>query len=363
MMRKILVVFGTRPEAIKMCPVIHALKSLGGCVKVCITGQHGDMLNEILDIFHIVPDYDLKIMKPNQSLFDITVNILQKIEIILKSELPDIVLVHGDTSTAFSSALACFYLKIPVGHVEAGLRTGEIYSPFPEEFNRSAVSLISQYDFAPTELAQRNLIKEGKKPEQIYVTGNTVIDTLNFTIKANYKHKELQWSAGSRLILMTAHRRENVGKPMENMFKGIRKILDEYPDVKIIYPIHPNPKVLTIANKIFQNCERIHLINPLDVVSFHNFMARSYFILTDSGGIQEEAPSLGKPVLIMRNSTERPEGLNTGILRLVGTDSESVYHGCKTLLDDKNKYARISQKTNLYGNGNASEKIAQILLT
>ena len=326
-MKKVMLVFGTRPEAIKMCPLVNELKNRKTLETfVCVTGQHRQMLDQVLDAFHVVPDYDLSIMKDKQTLFDVTVNILQRIKVVLQDVRPDIVLVHGDTSTTFVTALACFYLQIPIGHVEAGLRTYNIYSPYPEEFNRQAVGIISQFNFAPTELSKNNLLREGKKPETIYVTGNTAIDALKTTVYAGYTHPELEWAKGSRLILITAHRRENLGEPMKNMFRAIRRVLDEHSDVKAIYPIHMNPVVRETANSILGDDERIHIIEPLDVLDFHNFQAKSHLILTDSGGIQEEAPSLGKPVLVMRDTTERPEGIAAGTLKLVGTDEDVIYH-------------------------------------
>lgn len=300
-MKKVMLVFGTRPEAIKMCPLVNELKTRNTIkTLVCVTGQHRKMLDQVLEAFAVVPDYDLSVMQQRQSLFDITTNILNRIKDVLEAEKPDVVLVHGDTSTTFVTALACFYLQIPVGHVEAGLRTYNIYSPYPEEFNRQAVSIISQYNFAPTELSRDNLLREGKQPEQIYVTGNTAIDALKTTVRDDYTHPQLEWAAESRLIMITAHRRENLGEPMRNMFRAIRRVMNDHPDVKAIYPIHMNPAVREIANGILGDNERIRIIEPLDVLDFHNFLARSYLILTDSGGIQEEAPSLGKPVLVMR---------------------------------------------------------------
>lgn len=361
-MRKIMLVLGTRPEAIKMCPLVNELKARENIETiVCVTGQHRQMLDHVLEAFHVVPDYDLSIMKDKQTLFDITTNILNRIKDVLEQVKPDVVLVHGDTSTTFVTALACFYLQIPVGHVEAGLRTYNIYSPYPEEFNRQAVSIISQYNFAPTELSKQNLIKEGKKPETIYVTGNTAIDALKTTVRENYTHPELDWVKGSRLILITAHRRENLGEPMQHMFRAIRRVMDEHPDVKAIYPIHMNPVVRETANAILGNDERIHIIEPLDVLDFHNFQSRSYMILTDSGGIQEEAPSLGKPVLVMRDTTERPEGIAAGTLKLVGTDEETIYRNFKLLLEDPEEYAKMSNASNPYGDGFACKRIADIL--
>ena len=362
-MKKVLLVFGTRPEAIKMCPVVNELKKHPESfdVKVCVTGQHRQMLDQVLFAFGVVPDYDLSIMKENQTLFDITTNILNRIKEVLEKEKPDIVLVHGDTSTTFVTALACFYLQIPVGHVEAGLRTYNIHSPYPEEFNREAVSIISRYNFAPTELAKQNLIKEGKQPQTIFVTGNTAIDALKTTVREDYHNENLDWAEGFKLILLTAHRRENLGEPMHHMFRAIRKIVDEHPDVKVIYPIHMNPVVRKAAEEELGNDERIRIIEPLDVLDFHNFMARCYMILTDSGGIQEEAPSLGKPVLVMRDTTERPEGLKAGTLKLVGTSEEKIYQEFKKLLESKDEYEKMARASNPYGDGHACERIQKIL--
>lgn len=361
-MKKVMLVFGTRPEAIKMCPLVNELKKRENIKTiVCVTGQHRQMLDQVLQAFDVVPDYDLSIMKDKQTLFDVTVNILARIKKVLEEVKPDVVLVHGDTSTTFVTALACFYLQIPVGHVEAGLRTYNIYSPYPEEFNRQAVSIISQYNFAPTELSKQNLLKEGKNPESIYVTGNTAIDALKTTVRADYTHPELVWANGSRLIMITAHRRENLGDPMRHMFKAIRRVMDEHPDVKAIYPIHMNPVVREIANEYLGDDDRIHIIEPLDVLDFHNFLSRSYLILTDSGGIQEEAPSLGKPVLVMRDTTERPEGIAAGTLKLVGTEEETIYKEFSRLLSDKDEYEAMSKASNPYGDGHACERIANIL--
>lgn len=361
-MKKVMVVFGTRPEAIKMCPLINELKSRKAIETiVCVTGQHRQMLDQVLETFNVVPDYDLDIMKDRQTLFSITTSILTKIEEVLNVVKPDIVLVHGDTSTTFVTALACFYKQIPVGHVEAGLRTNNIYSPYPEEFNRQAVSIISKYNFAPTEGAKLNLLNEGKRPETIYVTGNTAIDALNTTVREDYSHPELQWAEGSRLILITAHRRENLGQPMKNMFKAIKRVMDEHDDLKAIYPIHMNPLVRETAKQIFGDDDRIHIIEPLDVLDFHNFQKHSYLILTDSGGIQEEAPSLGKPVLVMRDTTERPEGIEAGTLKLVGTDEENIYRTFSLLLNDVEEYEKMSKASNPYGDGFASKRIADVL--
>lgn len=361
-MKKIMLVFGTRPEAIKMCPLIKELKNRDNIQSVvCVTGQHRQMLDQVLKVFDIVPDYDLSIMKNKQTLFDVTINILERIKLVLEEVRPDIVLVHGDTSTSFVTALACFYLQIPVGHVEAGLRTYNIYSPYPEEFNRQAIGIISNYNFAPTELSKKNLVNEGKNPKTIYVTGNTAIDALKTTVSKDYSHPELEWASDNRLILITAHRRENLGEPMKNMFNAIRRVMDEHTDVKAIYPIHMNPAVREIANSILGNDDRIHIIEPLDVLDFHNFLARSYLILTDSGGIQEEAPSLGKPVLVMRDTTERPEGIVAGTLKLVGIEEETIYKNFTELLDDENAYNSMANATNPYGDGFASKRIADIL--
>lgn len=361
-MRSIMLVFGTRPEAIKMCPLVNELKSRKDIrTVVCVTGQHRQMLDQVLDAFHVKPDYDLSIMKAQQTLFDITTNILNGIKAVLEAVEPDIVLVHGDTSTTFATALACFYLQIPVGHVEAGLRTYNIYSPYPEEFNRQAVGIISQYDFAPTELSRKNLINEGKPDSSIYVTGNTAIDALKTTVRDDYTHPELEWAKDSRLIIITAHRRENLGEPMHHMFRAIRRIMDEHPDVKAIYPIHMNPVVRRAAEEELSGCERIHIIEPLEVIDFHNFLARSYMILTDSGGIQEEAPSLGKPVLVMRDTTERPEGIAAGTLKLVGTNEQTIYENFKLLLENHDAYNAMAHAANPYGDGHACERIADIL--
>ena len=319
------------------------------------------MLDQVLEAFQVEPDYDLSIMKERQTLFDVTTNILNNIKEVLEKEKPNVVLVHGDTSTTFVTALACFYLQIPVGHVEAGLRTYNIYSPYPEEFNRQAVSIISQFNFAPTELSKNNLLKEGKKEETIFVTGNTAIDALKTTVREDYTHPDLEWASDSRLIMITAHRRENLGEPMQHMFRAIRRVMDEHPDVKAIYPIHMNPVVREIADSILGDDERIRIIEPLEVLDFHNFLNRSYMILTDSGGIQEEAPSLGKPVLVMRDTTERPEGIAAGTLKLVGTEEETIYQNFKSLLENKDEYEKMSKASNPYGDGFACKRIADVL--
>ncbi len=361
-MKTVMLVFGTRPEAIKMCPLVNELKSRKEFnTVVCVTGQHREMLRQVLDTFDVKPDFDLAIMKQGQTLFDITNGILSKINDVLSEVKPDVVLVHGDTTTTFATALACFYCQIPVGHVEAGLRTYNIYSPYPEEFNRQAVGIVARYNFSPTEMAKNNLLREGKSEDTIFVTGNTAIDALKTTVKSDYTHPELEWAKGSRLITITAHRRENLGEPMHHMFRAIRKIMDEHDDVKAIYPIHMNPIVRKAAEEELGGCDRIHIIEPLDVLDFHNFMERSYLILTDSGGIQEEAPSLGKPVLVMRDTTERPEGVKAGTLKLVGTDEETIYQNFKTLLENKEEYEKMSKASNPYGDGTACKQIADIL--
>lgn len=345
-----------------MCPMVNELKRRKEIeTVVCVTGQHRQMLDQVLEAFDVVPDYDLSIMKDRQTLFDVTTNILNRIKEVLEEVHPDVVLVHGDTSTTFVTALACFYLQIPVGHVEAGLRTYNIYSPYPEEFNRQAVSIISAYNFAPTELSRQNLLKEGKNPDTIYVTGNTAIDALKTTVREDYTHPELEWAKGSRLIMITAHRRENLGEPMKHMFRAIRRVCDEHPDVKAIYPIHMNPVVRETAREILGDDERIHIIEPMDVLDFHNFLSRSFLILTDSGGIQEEAPSLGKPVLVMRDTTERPEGIKAGTLKLVGTDEQVIYENFKLLLENEEAYKAMSTASNPYGDGFACKRIADIL--
>ncbi len=361
-MKKVMLVFGTRPEAIKMCPLVNELKKREKFeVVVCVTGQHRQMLDQVLETFHVIPDYDLSIMKQGQTLFDITTGILEKIKTILEEVKPDICLVHGDTSTTFVTALACFYLQIPVGHVEAGLRTYNIYSPYPEEFNRQAVGIISKFNFAPTELAKKHLLDEGKSVDSIYVTGNTVIDAMQHTVVEDYYHPELEWAHDSRMIFITAHRRENLGQPMHNMFRAIRRVLDEHSDVKAIYPIHMNPVVRKAAEDELGGCDKIHIIEPLEVFDCHNFEARCHLCLTDSGGIQEECPSYGKPVLVMRDTTERPEGVEAGTLKLVGTSEETIYEWFTKLLDDKKEYEKMAHAANPYGDGHACERIADIL--
>lgn len=363
MKKKIMLVFGTRPEAIKMCPLVNELKARARDfdVVVTVTGQHREMLDQVLRVFKVTPDYDLAIMKPGQTLFDVTCEVLSKLKNVLEQEHPDVVLVHGDTTTSFAAALACFYLQIPVGHVEAGLRTHDIYSPWPEEFNRQAVDIVSAYYFAPTEQSRHNLLAEGKQAERVWVTGNTGIDALATTVHEGYAHPELEWAVGSRLILITAHRRENLGEPMHRMFRAIRRVMEEHPDTKAIYPIHMNPQVRRAAHEELDGFERLHIIDPLEVLDFHNFMAASYLILTDSGGIQEEAPGLGKPVLVMRDTTERPEGVEAGTLKLVGTDEEIIYREFSRLLSDEEEYGLMSRASNPYGDGHASQRIADIL--
>lgn len=364
--KNVMLVFGTRPEAIKMCPLVNELKTRQSInTIVTVTGQHREMLQQVLDVFNVKPDYDLHIMKQGQTLFDITTTILNSIKTVLEEVKPDVVLVHGDTSTTFVTALACFYLQIPVGHVEAGLRTYNIYSPYPEEFNREAVSIISAYNFAPTQLSHDNLVNEGKDLKKIWITGNTAIDALKTTVREDYTDENLEWAKGKRLITITAHRRENIGDPMYHMFRAIKRVLDEHDDVLAVYPIHMNPAVRNVADEVFgegaKRDPRIRIIEPLDVLDFHNYMHHSYLILTDSGGIQEEAPSLGKPVLVMRDTTERPEGIKAGTLKLVGTDEETIYKEFTRLLDDENAYEKMAHAANPYGDGHASERIADVL--
>ncbi len=361
-MQTVLLVFGTRPEAIKMCPLVKELKKRKGfSVKVCVTGQHREMLHSVLCAFDVTPDFDLDIMKEKQTLFDITSAILLKMDEVFRQTSPDVVLVHGDTTTAFTASLAAFYRQIPVGHVEAGLRTYDLLSPYPEEFNRQAISLTAALHFAPTEKARQNLLREGKKEDTIFVTGNTAIDALKTTVRKDYSHPVLDWAKGSRLILITAHRRENLGDPMRRLFRAIRRTVDEHPDVKAVYPIHLNPAVREIADEILAGDDRIRLIEPLDVLDFHNILARSFLVLTDSGGIQEEAPALGKPVLVMRDTTERPEGVEAGTLRLVGTGEESLYQACRELLEQPDAYEKMAKAVNPYGDGTACCQIADIL--
>ena len=360
--KRILCVFGTRPEAIKICPLVNEMKKRDGLeVVVCVTAQHRQMLDQVLAAFNVVPDYDLNIMRERQTLFDVTINILNGIKEALEKARPDVVLVHGDTSTAFATALACFYLQIPVGHVEAGLRTYNIYSPYPEEFNRQTVGIVSKYNFAPTRLAADHLVKEGKNPETIFVTGNTVVDAMRRTVKEDYTHPELDWVGDGKLIFITAHRRENLGAPMRRMFRAIRRVLDERPECKAVYPIHMNPVVREAAEAEFGDCNQIHLIEPIDVFDCHNFEARSFLCLTDSGGIQEECPSYGVPVLVMRDTTERPEGVDAGTVKLVGSNEDTIYTTFKTLLENKAEYDKMSRACNPYGDGQACKRIADVL--
>ena len=361
--KKVMLVFGTRPEAIKMCPLINELKARQDEFEtvVCVTGQHREMLDQVLGAFGVVPDHDLHIMKASQTLFDITCRVLLDIKAVLEAESPDVVLVHGDTTTSFATALACFYLHVPVGHVEAGLRTRNLESPWPEEFNRQAVDVVSRWYFAPTKRSRQNLLEETKPDDRIFVTGNTGIDALKTTVRDDYRHPELEWAADSRLILITAHRRENLGEPMHRMFRAIRHVMEEHPDTKAIYPIHMNPQVRKAAHEELDGFDRLRIVEPLEVLDFHNFMARAHLILTDSGGIQEEAPSLGKPVLVMRDTTERPEGIEAGTLKLVGTEEIAIYTEFSRLLDDSKAYAEMSHASNPYGDGRASERIVEVL--
>ena len=361
-MKKIMLVFGTRPEAIKMCPLVQELRGRSGIQTICcVTGQHRQMLDQVLQAFHVEPEYDIAIMQAGQTLFDITTRILQNLKPVLETEKPDLVLVHGDTTTTVAAALAWFYLRIPVGHVEAGLRTYDLDSPYPEEFNRQAVGVLAKYNFAPTEQAKQNLLREGKDPASIHVTGNTAIDALKTTVRQDYQNPVLDWAKGSRLVLLTAHRRENLGEPMREIFRAVRRIADEFPDVRVLSPVHMNPAIRALADELLGGDERIRLIPPLDVLDFHNILARSHLVLTDSGGIQEEAPSLGKPVLVLRDTTERPEGVAAGTLKLVGTHEEDVYRETKRLLTDADAYHSMSIASNPYGDGFACRRIADIL--
>lgn len=362
MMKKIMICFGTRPEAIKMCPLVKELVSRPDQFEtvVCVTGQHKEMLDQVLNIFNVTPKYNLSIMEKGQTLFSITRKILDRIEKVLEEEKPDIVLVHGDTSTTFVTALAAFYKQIPVGHVEAGLRTHNIYSPYPEEFNRQAVGIVAKYHFAPTETAKNNLLQEGKREADIYVTGNTAIDALQTTVRDDYSHEVLEWAKDSKLIVLTAHRRENLGDGLSHIFGAVNRVVAEREDIKVVYPVHLNPQIGELANKMLTS-DRIKLIPPMDVIDFHNILAKSYMVLTDSGGIQEEAPALGKPVLVMRDTTERPEGVAAGTLRLVGTDEDNIFNAFIELLDSKEKYEEMAGAKNPYGDGTASKQIADVL--
>ena len=360
---KVMSVFGTRPEAIKMAPLVKELEKREEIESiVAVTAQHREMLDQVLETFDIKPNYDLNIMKQGQTLADVTTRALTGLEEVIKEVQPDIVLVHGDTTTTFAGALAAFYNQVAIGHVEAGLRTYDKYSPWPEEMNRQMVSCMADLNFAPTKLSANNLIKEGRKEDSIFITGNTAIDAMSTTVDKDYKHEVLDWVGEDRMILLTAHRRENLGEPMRNIFKAIRRIVDEFDDIKVVYPIHKNPKVREIANEILDGCDKVRLIEPLEVFDFHNFQNKSFIILTDSGGIQEEAPSLGKPVLVLRDTTERPEGIDAGTLKLVGTDENVIYEETKKLLTDKETYDKMSNASNPYGDGHASERIVDAII-
>lgn len=360
---KVMTVFGTRPEAIKMAPVVKELQSRDEIEQItCVTAQHRQMLDQVLDTFGITPEYDLDIMKQGQTLNEVVQRVLGKIGEVLQKEKPDLVLVHGDTTTTFAGALAAFHSQIAIGHVEAGLRTWNKYSPFPEEMNRQMVGCLADMHFAPTEVSADNLLREGKDKSKIYITGNTAIDAMSTTVDANYEHPIFDWIGNDRMILLTAHRRENLGNPMYHIFRAIKRIVDEFDDVKVVYPIHMNPKVREIANDVFDDCEKVKLIEPLEVFDFHNFQNKSYLIMTDSGGIQEEAPSLGKPVLVLRDTTERPEGIKAGTLKLTGTDEEVIYQETKRLLTDQDEYNAMSHASNPYGDGHASERIVDAII-
>ena len=361
-MIKVMTIFGTRPETIKMAPLVKELKARDNIeTVVCVTAQHRQMLDQVLNAFNIIPDYDLDIMKQGQTLSDITTRVLKGLEKVIEEVKPDLVLVHGDTTTTFAGALAAFYHQIPIGHVEAGLRTYNKYSPYPEEINRQFVGIVADLNFAPTEKSKQNLLNEGKKPESIYVTGNTAIDALKTTVREEFSDEITEWAQGSRLLVLTAHRRENLGEPMRHMFKAIKRIIDKYDDIKMVYPVHLNPIVVETANEIFGDCKRVKLVKPLEVVEFHNLLNKSYLILTDSGGIQEEAPSLGKPVIVLRDTTERPEGIEAGTLKLAGTEEETIYEILEELLNDKQAYQKMSMASNPYGDGKASEKIVDAI--
>ena len=362
-MIKVMTIFGTRPEAIKMAPLIKELEERKEIESVvCVTAQHREMLDQVLTIFDIKPDYDLNIMKQGQTLSEITSRVLLGLEEVIKKENPNIILVHGDTTTTFAGALAAFYNGVDIGHVEAGLRTWDKYSPFPEEMNRQMVDRMTDMYFAPTSVSKNNLISEGIVDEKIYVTGNTAIDAMSTTVKKDYNNPILDWVGDNRMLLLTAHRRENLGEPMRHIFKAIKRIVDEYDDVRVVYPIHKNPKVREVAKEVFGDMNKIKLIEPLEVIDFHNFQNKSYIILSDSGGIQEEAPSLGKPVLVLRNTTERPEGISAGTLKLVGTDEDTIYNETKKLLDNKFEYEKMSKASNPYGDGRASVRIVDAII-
>ncbi|MBF7017992.1 non-hydrolyzing UDP-N-acetylglucosamine 2-epimerase [Staphylococcus durrellii] len=361
-MKKIMIVFGTRPEAIKMAPLVKAIKQNKNLkANIVITAQHRDMLDSVLEIFDIKPHHDLNIMKKNQSLTELTSRALTKLDAVIKEEKPDMILVHGDTTTTFVGALAAFYNQVPIGHVEAGLRTGNKYSPFPEELNRLMVGNMAELNFVPTERAAENLILENKNKDSIYVTGNTAIDALNTTIQEEYQSEVISKYKNKKILLLTAHRRENIGEPMHHIFKAVRDIADKYLDLVVVYPIHKNPKVREIASQYLSNHERIELIEPLDVLDFHNFANQSYLILTDSGGVQEEAPSLGKPVLVLRDNTERPEGVEAGTLKVIGTEYSSIMKATTHILDNKEAYQQMSKASNPYGDGRTSQRICEII--
>lgn len=359
-MKKVMVVFGTRPEAIKMCPLVMELRKVREFETfVCVTGQHKEMLEQVLEAFDVIPDCNLNIMKEKQSLFDLTIAILKEMEQVLQQVQPDLVLVHGDTTTAYATSLAAFYMRIPVGHVEAGLRTYQLSEPFPEEFNRQSIGILANYHYAPTEKAAENLRREGKCESKIVITGNTSLDALRTTVKVDFSNEILEWAKGYQLLVLTAHRRENLGAPLYHIFQAIKQVLSEEPDVKVVYPVHPNPQVQHIAKDVFGGEERIRLVEPYDVLDFHNIVSRAYLVLTDSGGIQEEAPSLQKPVLVLRNVTERMEGVEAGTLKLVGTKEESVYQALKDLLHNKELYEKMAYAKNPYGDGYASKRIVE----
>ena len=362
-MIKVMTIFGTRPEAIKMAPLVKELEGRKEIESVvCVTAQHREMLDQVLTVFDIKPDYDLNIMKQGQTLSEITSRVLLGLEEVIKKENPNIILVHGDTTTTFAGALAAFYNGVDIGHVEAGLRTWDKYSPFPDEMNRQMVDRMTDMYVAPTEVSNNNLLQENISEDKIYVTGNTAIDAMKTTIKKDYNNEIFDWIGNDKLILLTAHRRENLGEPMRHIFRAVKRIVEEYPDVKVVYPIHLNPKVREVANEVFEGIDRVRLIEPLEVIDFHNFQNKSYIILTDSGGIQEEAPSLGKPVLVLRDTTERPEGIEAGTLKLVGTDEETIYRETKKLLDDKEEYNKMSHASNPYGDGFTSKYIVDAII-
>ncbi|NEX78191.1 UDP-N-acetylglucosamine 2-epimerase (non-hydrolyzing) [Bacillus thermocopriae] len=361
---KVMTVFGTRPEAIKMAPLVKELEKNNGKIKsiVTVTAQHRQMLDQVLNIFEITPDYDLNIMKDRQTLVDVTIRSLEGLNKVFQEVKPDIVLVHGDTTTTFVASLAAFYNQIPIGHVEAGLRTSNKYSPYPEEMNRQLTGVLADLHFAPTKQSKQNLLEENKSEETIFITGNTAIDALKTTVKNNYSHPVLDKLGQDRLVLMTAHRRENTGEPMENMFRAIRRLVEKHNDIQVVYPVHMNPVVREIANRILGDNDHIHLIEPLDVIDFHNFASRAYLILTDSGGVQEEAPSLGVPVLVLRDTTERPEGVEAGTLKLAGTDEDVIFKLADELLTSKEAHEQMAQASNPYGDGLASKRIVEAIL-